>query len=330
MGGLIRALAHEDVITNRDGTLLDLGAPVREEAARALAELGGPAARRGLLSTLEDPEEAVRLAGIQALRRSSDPGTTNALLEAVVSWADASHARSRTEAIDALGEIGDATLPERLAAALLRRQADLTEADAEALRLLASADSAGRADSRVIEYLIEALGSEPEDAVRDRAVTMLVWLAPASLEALVAAVSDSNSQRKRRAAIALGEIRDSRAAEALNGLLEAEEPTAREAAAWALGNIKDPGSVEALLRASGDREYAVRSAATEGLNKLGTVAVILGVTSLVRPLLANGTTPEIGSDVEAQLEGAVHEADPAPVTRPVGLLRRLLERDPFP
>ena len=50
---------------------------------------------------------------------------------------------------------------------------------------------------------------------------------------------------------------------------------------------RDPIAVEALIRATRDDDDAVRVAAGSALDKLGSVAVMLGVAALMRPMLAD-------------------------------------------
>lgn len=329
--GLLRALSYEDVVTDRSGEEVDLGAPVRARAAAALADTDGPSARQGLLRTLDDPEESVRLVGVRKLKERGDAATADALVEAAATWTAPTQRAAREEAVEALASFRDPGLAQRLVAALLRRRAELLEEDGQALRHLVAAGGGPTAGEATVSYLMDVLASDSDDATLSRAGTVLEWLSPHSIEPLIAALSRPDQQR--RAATALGGIRDSRAVEPLAAILDSDDPAIRQTAAWALGEIKDPSAVEALLRATTDDDYSVRSVAAAGLDQLGTVAVILGVTAFMRPLLATAPTPAVPS-TEDLPPPPDHELEPRPVaaeglrvSRTGGVLRKLLEWD---
>lgn len=303
--GLVRALSYEDVVANREGTPVDLGAPVRERAVIALTQEDSPAAQRGLLRSLEDPEERVRIAAIKGLREHPDAAATTGLLDLVVDSHEASRVASRNEAIQALDDLSEPGVAERLVAGLLRRPDELDESDRLAL-LRVAGPGARDGGERAVDHLLQVLGSDADEATMARASTLLVWLAPQSVDALLLALTDPDLQV--RAARALGEVKDSRAVDALCALLEAEDPKLREAAAWALGEIKDPVAVEALLAIAGDSDHAVRAAAASSLDKMGTVAIVIGVTAFMRPLLGEGSTPVPGSGLDADLSRAALRA----------------------
>lgn len=65
---------------------------------------------------------------------------------------------------------------------------------------------------------------------------------------LVRALRDSESQVRRQAALALGEIKDRRAVEPLGQALQDDCTAVREAAAQALGELGDPRAVDELVR----------------------------------------------------------------------------------
>src|SRR5437588_7265753 len=83
---LVRALEYEDVIDDREGRVVDLGEPVRADAAAALADLDGDVARAGLLRALADPEQTVRMVALDALRKRRDPETLGGLVAAAANW----------------------------------------------------------------------------------------------------------------------------------------------------------------------------------------------------------------------------------------------------
>jgi HEAT repeat protein len=284
--GLVRALHYEDPIHDRDGRLVDLGTTVREAAAAALAEMDGPEVRDGLMQALQDPEESVRAATILALRERGGTAGVEPLVWAVTSWTEPERAQVRSEALEALVSMRDPAAPQHAAAQLLTRPEELTEADALALRRLVDAGG-DEAVGATIDDLVVALreGSAP-----GRAGALLVVLAPHSVEPLVGLLDDPRVCEP--AALALGSMHDSRAVDPLCALLiEADDTAVRRAAAWALGEIRDPAAVEALLVATGDRDYAVRTAAITGFDNLGNAAIAVAMSALLRPALENGSRP---------------------------------------
>jgi HEAT repeat protein len=285
--GLVRALAYEDPITDSGGRFVDLGLEVRKSAAEALGRMESHAAFDGLLRALDDPEDAVRVTAVRGLRERGDPLAAEQLTSAVTTWTQPEHARAREEALDALAFLRDPTAPRRVAAGLITRATELDDADdANILRRLTHA---GGHDAMrgTIDDLIARLG---EDGPGQRVRRMLVWLAPESVDPLMAALDDDAARRD--AILALGGTHDSRAVEPLSTiLLTGDDPSTRTAAAWALGEIRDPAAVEPLLMATGDSDYGVRSEAIVNFDKLGNAAIAVAMSALVRPVLEESSAP---------------------------------------
>ena len=321
--GLVRALAFEDVLTDRNGHVVDLGAGVRKAAVEALADVDGDAARDGLIMALRDPEEEVREAATRALRERRDPATVEPLVEAVTHWTAPEQATSRGHALEALLAIGDAELPQRVASGLFVRSDELTHADREILRRVTEA-SPPDSTSRLAESLVRALADQ---LAAPRARDILSCLAPLSVPPLVDGLSDPAIARE--AAVALGLARDGRAVAPLCDLLASDAaPPVRAAAAWALGEIRHPHAVGALLAAAVDDEYSVRTQATSAFDRLGNVAVVLATNALSAHALTNGDAPH--PDPLAQPANGAHFAapldDPVMGNRVTPALRRLLGR----
>jgi hypothetical protein len=342
---LVHTLSYEDPVTDRDGRVVDLGVEVRRAAVEALAGLQLPGAYDGLLRALEDPEEVVRVQALRGLRERGDPVAVEQLTSAVTNWTEPQYARARLEALETLAFLRDPTAPRRAAAGLLTRAAELDEAtDAAVLRRLTHAGGHDALKGTIGDLI----GRLREGDAPARTRTLLVWLAPESVEPLIEVLP--NVPARREAILALGQTHDSRAVESLcTVLLGDDEPPIRAAAAQALGEIRDPAAVEALLLASSDRDYSIRTAASDSFDRLGNAALALAMSMLVRPALENGSTghtDQIG-DGEAeepadeqqqeptqQPQQAAQPAQPTQVTRrpPVSqelpLLRRLLGRRP--
>ena len=306
--GLVRALSYEDRAVDRDGNVLDLAVNVRRSATEALAGMESRAAFDGLLRALDDPQPSVRIMAVNGLRERGDPLAVEQLTSAATSWTEPEYAEARAEAVAALAFLRDPTTPRRVAAGLLTRAAELDEdSDAPVLRKLARA---GGHDALVgtIADLVTRLreGSAPA-----RTRTLLVWLAPESVEPLIEALDAVPARGE--AIAALGETRDSRAVEGLCAVLLGDaEPPIRAAAARALGEIRDPAAVEALLLASGDHEYEIRAAAGDSFDKLGNAAIAVAVMGLVQPVLENGSAPH-----RDEIATAETEPDLPPTAAPV-------------
>jgi HEAT repeat protein len=137
-------------------------------------------------------------------------------------------------------------------------------------------------------------------------------LGPISTEALIDELRVGRAPH--RAASALCAIGDTRALGPLVEALEHRDPRVRIESAAALGELRDPAAVEPLLRATGDPELLVRAAAGAALDGIGTVAVIFGLSALVRPMIQgvaqpvrhrdamNGVSP-VNADVRALTDG---------------------------
>jgi HEAT repeat protein len=172
-----------------------------------------------------------------------------------------------------------------LAQSLVYRGDDrsLDDADASLVPSLLRAEARPEASGEVVEMPVAALGDE-RDAVADRAVQIVVRLAPASTEALIRELSDGAAPR--RAASALGSIKDARALKPLVKSLSHPDTGVRVECCIALGELRDPAAVTPLLAATGDSEHLVRLQAGAALDNIGTAAVAVSVVTLLRPTLS--------------------------------------------
>jgi HEAT repeat protein len=320
---LVRALGFEDVLTDRDGRVVDLGAGVRKAAVAALADVDGEAARDGLIAALRDPEEDVREAATWALRERRDPETVDPLVDAVTHWTAPEQAISREHALEALLAIADPDMPRRVASGLLARPEELKEADRGILRRVTDA-SAPDATRRAADSLVAVLA---DSSAAPRAREMLSCLAPVSVPPLLDRLSDPTAACE--AALALGLARDARAVAPLCDLLASSAaPPVRAAAAWALGEIRHPRAVGALLDAAVDDDFSVRAQAASAFDRLGNVAVVLATNALSAHPQPNGEAPR--SDALPQPSNGARFAaeldDPVGGRRVAPALRRLLGR----
>jgi HEAT repeat protein len=295
---LAAALRYTDWARTHDGREADVGVDVRRRAVEALAEMEAPEALQAIAEeafTDEDPK--VRLTSAKALHGRSEPAAVEALGRAVLDWEDPVYAEARAAALAALRAAPPAEAAGPLARSLVERPADngsTNERGDWLLKELAQRDERGA--EAAVRQLTESLAGDR--VVQERAVRSLAALAPESSPALIEALDDP--ARCARAAEALGESGDGRAVEPLIALLTRPDPAARRAAAEALGKLGDPQSAEGLLASTRDEEYEVRVAAAQALDSLGSIAVMLGVASMLRPAIAaGGGQIEVETPVEA-------------------------------
>jgi HEAT repeat protein len=150
-------------------------------------------------------------------------GVIEALIPMRWSW------EVRLQAIQALGEIGDARAVKPLLIVLLEKSVIESREAAEALRKIGT---------------------------------------PA-VESLIAALKGENADTRGKAATELGKIGDARAIEPLIAAMKDKNANVREAAVVALGKIGDARAVKPLISALGDEWFDIAKAAAEALETLG-------------------------------------------------------------
>ncbi len=226
---------------------------LRDVAARALGRLGPPALE-ALTAALEDEDKWVRQAAVRALGQMGNPQAADALIAVL----DSDEPWLRSAAVQALARIPDA----RAVRAALRSE--------EAPRAFGMLIALNEMDSSVARWLTAAL-EDPDPQIRARAAyalgqmgetstltrlmtalgerflsspahdrPALVLPTPEMVDALVAALQDSEARVRQAAAEALGQVRAQRAIPALQQALQDPDAGVREAAARALGEIGTP------------------------------------------------------------------------------------------
>jgi HEAT repeat protein len=183
---------------------------VREEAAKALGELGDAIAVEPLIQTLQDKYPSVRLAAVGALERILGQRAAEPLAPAI-------HDKSagvQLAAVKALGRIRSSVAVEKLLAAELQGGFG-DEAHEAAIQVIREVGSPS-----IIETLRAALKDVRVD-VRDRAVEVLtVVTGDASVVApLIEILKDKHSSTRYSAIWALRRIGDARAIEPLATVL---------------------------------------------------------------------------------------------------------------
>lgn len=278
---LVAAAGFQDLIPGPDGGTFDRGAQIRQEAILALGALGPEAGADAVRAAVADPSERVRLTAIQMLYAREDA----AALAAALAWLPKEAGHSRGLAMRALAQLRRPDSAPVLVAALLQATGDdpLGDDEVRLLTLLLEADEGLDAAGEAIEALLTALADE-RDAVCDRAEELLALTAPVSTEGVIAELKAGAAPD--RAAAVLGRIRDTRALEPLMEALRHRDARVRAESATALGELRDPAAVEALIHATRDSDHHVRARAGSALDQLGMVALLVGVATLVRPMLA--------------------------------------------
>src|SRR5271154_1167324 len=92
---------------------------------------------------------------------------------------------------------------------------------------------------------------------------------PDSVEPLLFALKDKETEIRSAAALALGQFQDKRVVEPLIKMLRDPVPLARATAAEALGQLREPTAVNWLVRLLRDVDATVRTRAARGLERLG-------------------------------------------------------------
>jgi HEAT repeat protein len=282
---LIDAVFYEDPQPTPTGHGADLGAPVRAEAVRALAEFDRDEAGLAVVDALSDRSDLVRSAavGVLALWGEALP------LANAIAWlpAESSHARRLTMiALERLAQSGTARA---LARALVHAVDDkpLRETDTQLVTQLLAAEGRPEAVDETIEVLIEALGHE-RGIVGERAAELLTRLGASSPQPIMAALSKTPSPH---ALSVLGTIGDPSILEPLTEALEHPDPRMRSASCAALGELRKPAAVEPLLLAANDPDPVVRASAGAALDQIGNVSIIFGIAALLRPIIEEAVGP---------------------------------------
>lgn len=278
--GLVAASGYQDLIPGPEGGTIDRGVQIRHEAILALGALGPEAGAYAVKAALSDPSDAVRVAAIRVMYAREDALS----LAAALAGLPRGRNHSRPLAIRALAELRRADSAPALASALVHASDDVAVEDDEAtlLNLLLAADAGSNTASEVVELLLIALAGESH-AVADRAEELLALIAPVGTEGVIAELEAGAAPR--RAARVLASIKDTRALEPLIEALLHRDPGVRANSAAALGELRDPAAVEPLIRATRDPDDVVRAEAGSALDRLGMVALVVGVSTLVRPMI---------------------------------------------
>jgi HEAT repeat protein len=288
--GDVQALAEatrlHDVRRDHQGHADDRGSRVRRDAVLALGRLGAEAGNGAVAAALEDPVDSVRTAAVQVL---SERGDVTELARAL-HWLPAGRGTSRRLAAQAVLEQRTPEAAGIAAAALVRAPGEepLSGTDNDFIHALADPMGSRKPVDGVVRELLTALADE-RGAVADRAEELLVQLAPASTQAVVDELK--NDASPERAIAVLTAIGDATSVRGLIEALERDSPDLRVQAAAALGWLRHLDAVEPLLQATRDQDPDVRAEASQALDRMGTAAVIVGTSALLKPVIADAVRP---------------------------------------
>ena len=262
----------------------------REEAAKALADIGDPSALEPLLAALEDDYWAVRAQIAWALAKIGGDKAVDGL---IVLFND-SMMEVQSEAVQAMATLGQVVAP-KLISCLKDSQWKVREQSAKTLGYIkdpqavqglslacrdrdgavksAAAEAIGKiGDPKGIPPLIK-LFKDTSKIVRETAGTALVHIGAPSVTALLETLKDPHFVVRCHGVRALGGmttdyqigrawVKEPRVVEALVALLKDPDRAVREDATIALGNIGDPAAVDSLLETMKDgtvKRHAIAS-----------------------------------------------------------------------
>jgi HEAT repeat protein len=229
--------------------LADKNRQVREEAARALGEVGDAQAVPHLIQALSDKYAKVREAAASALGRIGDERAAPHLVQALRDQS----MQVRSEAVKALSQIGRAAVP-HVTQALDDEQWKVRERAVSALGHIG--------DPSALPHLAQALNDE-KDAVRSAAASALGRLGDKRAVPHLVQALDNKGKSHWWAGKALGRIG---ALPELVQALDDKRSRVREGAVSGLSTIGEEG-IPHLVRALGDSSKQVRKRAASILGQ---------------------------------------------------------------
>ena len=238
-------------------TLKDEDRSVRSWAATRLGDIGDVRAVEPLARALRDDRGyRVRSSAADALGRIGDVRAVEPLVRALKDDRDLFVREEAVRALDKLSwSPADDTEKAHYLFAMLFMRAGQEYYDRHGFIAQTDIDGIVALERHAAEPLIQSLDMEQRVVVRTRrslkgtdtiqwstvqsmALSVLLQIGEPAVEPLIQALKDSNSTIRSKAAYALGEIRDARAAEPLVQALEDEDEEVRKAAREALKRIK--------------------------------------------------------------------------------------------
>jgi HEAT repeat protein/pimeloyl-ACP methyl ester carboxylesterase len=271
---------------------------VRRGAIQALGQTGNPQAVEDLTNALNnDPNEYVRRGITQALGQIGNPQALEALINALN---NDPHEYVRRGAAQALGQIGNPQALEALITALNKSESD------KGVRCMAAAILGRNGNSQAVDVLITALNDSDKndswlivDALRRSSnlqmLRILIGLlshyyedvrnattcyysgqvgSAQAVDALIAALSDSDRRIRRMAADALGRNGNPQAVDALIAALNDSDKDDRWLGIDTLGRNGNPQSVDALIATLNDFDKDDRWLAIDALGQIDNSEIL--------------------------------------------------------
>ena len=222
------------------------------EAAEALGKIGDVRAVKPLIETLADVPEGEVWSYGRALGKIGEPA-----VEPLIQFLVSARGQAQMAAADALGEIGDQRAVEPLIALLERGSDNAATALAEI------------GDPRAIQHVVNAMREGG-----DWACNAVAGFGAAAIPALIDALKSSDSEQRRHAALALGQIGSPEATQPLLEGLNDKDNTVRVEAIQSLDKIGETAAVTPLIGLLCDDDPEVVGTAAEALGSLGDSAAI--------------------------------------------------------
>jgi len=246
------AIGGLKVLPTLIGALDDEDSSVRAKAAEVLGDQGSRIPVLHLISALRDPAYDVRRFAASSLGMIGDRRAVEPLIEAL---ADPSE-YVRPSVVIALGRLGDARAVPRL----LQMVEDDPQGNILAIESLGYIGDPSPAET-LFSILDDRTNSMPLRA--EVAVALGGVRAYRAALSLISALGEGDDDLRGGAILALIELRDPRAFDALKKILEVDDPWDREHAAYALTLLDDPGLDEILMRYLDKGDFAVVSGANQ-------------------------------------------------------------------
>lgn len=243
----------------------------RSGAADALGKIGDPKAVPALIETLKTDTPAVQRVAIGAIALIAAPTGEAALIQAVKDK-DAD-AEARLQAAAGLGKIGSPAAVEMLITSLNDPDLKMRSAAVAALAHAGRPSLNGPTQPQALEALIAALSNSNENIRTGAANALTRVAAPEADSALIAALKNDNNESDLRgaAAAALGFPHNKAAVPALIEALSDRDGDVRDVAQSALVQI-GPEAIDALVAAmqtgKTDAFYAAQAIAQQGMPAL--------------------------------------------------------------
>lgn len=282
-----------------DASWVALSPELRRQACRLFGRTGGEAGAARLFECLEDPEPALRIAAIGALRERGGEGVLQGLAERLLLASAALDADSGedfevAEEVGALAEAVIAIAEETPAARVVVLLRSRLEGSGESTRLQI-ARVLGRIGHREDGRIAGRLLRDPSARVRRAAVEALARLEPGTAaEPLRLALADEAAGVRMAAVAALAASEHEEVLEDLLRLAEDPEAPVRAAAVRALGARFGGSSQDARRRAAlGALDRALADEALVALGALEALTVLGGSAAERASTILSREEPEL-------------------------------------